>query len=145
MSKRVYLINGPNLNFLGKRETNIYGDITLAEVTKACDRLALSKGMSLNYFQTNYEGQLIDWIQAAEMKADAIVINPGAYSHTSIALLDALNAFNGLVIEVHISNIHAREDFRHKSYVSIRADGIIMGIGVQGYELALEAIDRLSA
>ena len=96
MSKRVYLINGPNLNFLGKRETNIYGDITLAEVTKACDRLALSKGMSLNYFQTNYEGQLIDWIQAAEMKADAIVINPGAYSHTSIALLDALNAFKGL-------------------------------------------------
>jgi len=145
MSKRVYLINGPNLNFLGKRETNIYGDITLAEVTKACDRLALSKGMSLNCFQTNHEGQLIDWIQAAEMEADAIVINPGAYSHTSIALLDALNAFNGLVIEVHISNIHAREDFRHKSYVSIRADGIIMGIGVQGYELALEAIDRLSA
>ena len=145
MTKRVHLFNGPNLNFLGKRQTDIYGNVTLEDVTKTCERIARSKDMSLTCFQTNYEGQLIDWVQAAEMEADAIVINPGAYSHTSIALLDALNAFKGLVIEVHISNIHAREEFRHKSFISIRADGIIMGLGVLGYELALEAVDRLSS
>ena len=145
MTKRVHLFNGPNLNFLGKRQTDIYGNVTLEDVTKTCERIARSKDMSLKCFQTNYEGQLIDWVQASEIEADAIVINPGAYSHTSIALLDALNAFKGLVIEVHISNIHAREDFRHKSFISIRADGIIMGLGVLGYELALEAVDRLSA
>ncbi len=144
MSKLVYLLNGPNLNLLGQRQTDIYGHETLANVTKACDHIALSKGMILKCFQSNYEGQLIDWVHAARVEADAIVINPGAYSHTSIALLDALNAFEGPVIEVHVSNIHAREEFRHKSYVSIRADGVIIGLGVQGYELALEAIDKFS-
>jgi len=99
--------------------------------------------MTLKAFQSNSEGQLIDWVHEARQNADAIIINPGAYSHTSIALLDALNTFEGKVIEVHISNIHKREEFRHHSYISLRADGIIVGVGTQGYMLAVQALQNM--
>ena len=99
--------------------------------------------MTIQSFQSNSEGQLVEWVHEARQKADAIIINPGAYSHTSIALLDALNTFDGIVIEVHISNIHKRENFRHHSYTSLRSDGVIVGLGTQGYGLAVEALQTL--
>ena len=138
MSQSILLMNGPNLNLLGQRQPEIYGADTLADVEKICRKIADSNGIGFEAVQSNSEGQLVDWIQAARGKHDAIVINPGAYSHTSIAILDALNAFEGKVIEVHVSNIHAREAFRHHSYVSHRADGIIIGCGVMGYDLAMQ-------
>ena len=135
----IHLLNGPNLNLLGKRQPEIYGHETLADV-EARMRALLPEGAELVARQSNHEGQLVDWIQEARDSADAIVINPGAYSHTSIAILDALNAFEGVVIEVHISNIHRRESFRHHSHVSARADGVIAGLGVEGYEAALRRV-----
>lgn len=143
MTRTVYLLNGPNLNLLGKRQPEIYGSTTLSDVETDCAALAKTFDLTLVSLQSNYEGQLVDWIQDAREKAAAIIINPGAYSHTSIAILDALNAFEGPVIEVHISNVHARESFRHDSYVSLRAEGIIVGCGVQGYDLALRRIATL--
>ena len=137
VSKLVYLMNGPNLNLLGQRQPEIYGATTLADVEAECTALAGELGLALKCFQSNSEGQLVDWIQQARAEAAAIVMNPGAYSHTSIAIFDALNAFEGKVIEVHVSNIHAREAFRHHSYVSLRADGIVIGCGTHGYQLAL--------
>ncbi|MBC2665889.1 type II 3-dehydroquinate dehydratase [Novosphingobium flavum] len=142
MSKPVFVLNGPNLNLLGKREPHIYGHETLADVEQTCRALAAPLGLELAFFQSNAEHQLIDWVHQARDDAAAIVINPGAFTHTSIALLDALNAFEGPVVEVHISNVHKREAFRHHSYVSGRADAVIVGAGVQGYELALTHLAR---
>ena len=143
MSKLIYILNGPNLNLLGKREPKIYGNTTLEDVEKACVAKAAELGCQAQCFQSNFEGQLVDWIHEARENAAAIVINPGAYSHTSIALLDGLTAFEGPVIEVHISNIHQRESFRHHSYVSLRANGVIVGLGAQGYDLAIQAAAEL--
>jgi 3-dehydroquinate dehydratase-2 len=143
MGKRIYLLNGPNLNLLGQRQPEIYGRDTLDDIAETCKKVAVAQGMTLKAFQSNSEGQLIDWVHEARQNADAIIINPGAYSHTSIALLDALNTFEGKVIEVHISNIHKREEFRHHSYISLRADGILVGVGTQGYMLAVQALQNM--
>ena len=143
MGKRIYLLNGPNLNLLGQRQPEIYGRDTLDDIAETCKKVAVAQGMTLKAFQSNSEGQLIDWVHEARQNADAIIINPGAYSHTSIALLDALNTFEGKVIEVHISNIHKREEFRHHSYISLRADGIIVGVETQGYMLAVQALQNM--
>ncbi|WP_298430982.1 type II 3-dehydroquinate dehydratase [uncultured Jannaschia sp.] len=131
---KILILNGPNLNLLGQREPEIYGSDTLADVEATCRALDAA---DLTFRQSNHEGQLVDWIQEARGDADAIVINPGAYSHTSIAILDALNAFEGKVVEVHVSNIHRREAFRHHSHVSGRADAVIAGLGVAGYPVAV--------
>ncbi len=143
MGKRIYLLNGPNLNLLGQRQPEIYGRDTLDDIAETCKKVAVAQGMTLQAFQSNSESQLIDWVHEARQNADAIIINPGAYSHTSVALLDALNTFEGKVIEVHISNIHKREEFRHHSYISLRADGIIVGVGTQGYMLAVQALQNM--
>jgi 3-dehydroquinate dehydratase II len=143
MSKSVLILNGPNLNLLGERQPEIYGKATLADVAESCHALAAELGLTARFQQSNAEHQLLDWIQDAREKASAIIINAGALTHTSIALFDALSAFDGPVIEVHISNIHKREAFRHQSYISARADGVIVGCGVEGYELALRRIATL--
>jgi 3-dehydroquinate dehydratase-2 len=143
MSRIVYLLNGPNLNLLGKREPEIYGRDTLADVERDCLALCAELKLDLCFFQSNREYELIDWIHEARGVAGGLVINPAAFTHTSVALLDALNAFEAPVVEVHISNVHKREAFRHHSYVSLRADGIIVGCGVQGYQLALRRIATL--
>ena len=143
MSKLVTFLNGPNLNLLGKRQPEIYGSDTLADVEKNCTRLADELGLQTRFQQSNHEGQLVDWIHEAREDSGGIVINPGAYSHTSVAILDALNTFEGSVLEVHISNIHQRETFRHHSYVTLRAEGCIMGFGVEGYALALRRMSSL--
>ena len=143
MTRTVFLLNGPNLNLLGKRQPEIYGRETLADVQAAAAALAGELGLSLSAHQSNHEGALVDLIHRAREEAAAIVINPGAYSHTSVAILDALNAFEGVVMEVHISNIHKRESFRHHSFVSARADGVIAGCGTEGYLLALRRIATL--
>lgn len=145
VSQLVYVLNGPNLNLLGLREPQIYGHATLADVQAACRSVADAAGLAIQFHQSNAEHQLIDWIHDARGNAAGIVINPGAFTHTSIAILDALSAFDGPVFEVHISNVHRREAFRHRSYVSLRADGVIAGCGVQGYELALTRLARLLA
>lgn len=143
MPKLVTLLNGPNLNLLGLRQPEIYGRETLDDVAAKVSDLAEELGLSVKALQSNYEGQLVDWIHEARGTSPAIIINPGAYSHTSIAILDALNAYEGVVLEVHISNIHKREAFRHHSYVSARADGVIAGCGTEGYLLALRRIAAL--
>jgi 3-dehydroquinate dehydratase-2 len=144
MTKLVYILNGPNLNLLGKRQPHIYGSETLADVERDRAALAADLGVEIQFLQSNAEGQIIDWIHAAREEAVGIVINPAAYTHTSVAILDALNAFDGPVIEVHISNVHKRESFRHHSYVSLRADGVIAGCGTEGYRLALRRIVSLA-
>ncbi|WP_374642264.1 type II 3-dehydroquinate dehydratase [Tabrizicola sp.] len=143
MSKLVTLLNGPNLNLLGLRQPEIYGRETLDDVAARCADLAEDLGLRLRALQSNHEGQLIDWIHEARESSAGIIINPGAYSHTSIAILDALNAYDGPVLEVHISNIHKREAFRHHSYVSSRAEGVIAGFGTEGYLLALRRMATL--
>ena len=143
MSKLVTLLNGPNLNLLGQRQPEIYGHETLKDVVTRVADLGVELGLQIAALQSNHEGQLVDWIHAARGTSSAIIINPGAYSHTSIALLDALSAFDGPVLEVHISNIHQREAFRHHSYVSHRADGVIAGCGTEGYLLALRRVANL--
>ena len=143
MSRLVYVLNGPNLNLLGKRQPHIYGHETLADVERGCRALARELKLEINFHQSNREYEIIDWIHAARETACGIVINPGAFTHTSIAILDALNAFDPPVIEVHISNVHKREEFRHHSFVSLRADGVIAGLGTQGYQLALRRIATL--
>ncbi|MCC0052874.1 MAG: type II 3-dehydroquinate dehydratase [Rhodobiaceae bacterium] len=145
MKPIVYVLNGPNLNLLGKREPEIYGRETLADVEAACRETAAAHGIDIRFHQSNAEHQIIDWIHAARDEAAAIVINPGAFTHTSVAILDALNAFDAPVIEVHISNVHRREAFRHHSYVSLRADAVIVGCGTQGYLLALQRVAKLVA
>ena len=143
MAKPIFILNGPNLNLLGLRQPEIYGSQTLDDVAEACSALADDLGVSIRFLQSNHEGQLVDWIQEARAASSGIIINPAAYSHTSVAILDALNAFDGPVIEVHISNIHKREAFRHHSFVSARADGVIAGCGVEGYLLGLRRMVSL--
>jgi 3-dehydroquinate dehydratase-2 len=143
MSRLVYVLNGPNLNLLGKRQPHIYGHETLADVEKACKATAAGLKLKIKFYQSNREYEIIDWIHEARETAAGIVINPAAFTHTSVAILDALNAFDGPVIEIHISNVHKREAFRHHSYVSGRADGVIAGFGTQGYLLAIQRIARL--
>ena len=143
MKRLVYVINGPNLNLLGKRQPAIYGQETLADVEIACRRVATESNLELEFHQSNREYEIIDWIHEARETAAGIVINPAAFTHTSVAILDALNAFDGPVLEIHISNVHKREAFRHHSYVSSRADGVIAGFGTQGYTLALQRLSRL--
>ncbi|MBD1204402.1 MAG: type II 3-dehydroquinate dehydratase [Rhodobacteraceae bacterium] len=145
MAKPIFILNGPNLNLLGLRQPEIYGRETLEDVAEACGALAEDLGLAIRFQQSNHEGQLVDWIHEARGAGAGIVINPGAYTHTSIAILDALNAFEGPVIEVHISNIHKREAFRHHSYVSLRAEGVIAGCGTEGYLLALRRMKTLVA
>lgn len=139
----VYVLNGPNLNLLGQRQPEIYGATTLADVERDCKTLGASLGLTVEFFQSNHEGVLIDKIHEARQQAQAIVINPAAFTHTSVAILDALNAFDGPVLEVHISNVHKREGFRHHSYVSLRAEGVIAGFGVNGYLLALQQAAKM--
>jgi 3-dehydroquinate dehydratase-2 len=143
--KPVLVLNGPNLNMLGKRQPEIYGRETLADVEKACRAEAQRLGLTVEFAQSNHEGSLVDLIQAAREKNCAIVVNAGAYTHTSVALLDALNAAELPAVEVHISNIYRRESFRHRSYISPAAVGVIAGLGVQGYLLALQALARILA
>jgi len=145
MTATVYLLNGPNHNLLGQRQPEVYGRETLADIEAGAVALGRELGLLVVPFQSNHEGALVDRIQQARAEAAAIVINPGAYSHTSVAILDALNAFDGPVIEVHISNIHRREAFRHHSYVSARAEGVIAGLGTEGYRAALRRIAQLLA
>jgi len=139
----VYVLNGPNLNLLGQRQPHIYGHETLADVESDCRAVAKELGLDIRFHQSNREYEIIDWIHEARGDGAAIVINPAAFTHTSVAILDALNAFEGPVFEVHISNVHQRERFRRHSYVSLRADGVIAGCGTQGYSLALRRAARL--
>ena len=141
--KPVLILNGPNLNMLGKRQPEIYGHETLSDVEKACRAEALRLGLAVEFAQSNHEGVLVDLIQGAREKNSGIVINAGAYTHTSVALLDALNAAERPTVEVHLSNIYKRERFRHHSYISPAAVGVIAGLGTQGYLLALQALARL--
>lgn len=140
MAKHVLVLNGPNLNMLGKREPAIYGAQTLADVETLCRAAGNDFDLVIDFRQSNHEGELVTWIQEALGTADGILINPGAYSHTSVAIYDALKAVALPVAEVHISNIHQREAFRHHSYVSAVAFGVICGFGTLGYRLALEAM-----
>ncbi|KQN72832.1 type II 3-dehydroquinate dehydratase [Devosia sp. Leaf64] len=140
MAKHVLVLNGPNLNMLGKREPAIYGAQTLADVEALCRAAGIDFDLAIDFRQSNHEGELVTWIQEALGTADGILINPGAYSHTSVAIHDALKAVALPVAEVHISNIHQREAFRHHSYVSAVAFGVICGFGTLGYRLALEAM-----
>ena len=144
MSRIVYVLNGPNLNLLGKRQPTIYGQETLEDVEASCRRVGEDLGLAIEFRQSNREYEIIDWIHEARERADAIVINPAAFTHTSVAILDALHTFEGPIIEVHISNVHKREAFRHHSYVSTVASGVIAGFGVQGYEMALQRVARLT-
>lgn len=141
--KPVLILNGPNLNMLGKRQPEIYGKETLADVEQACRAESLRLGLPVEFAQSNHEGVLVDLIQAAREKNAGIIINAGAYTHTSVALLDALNAAEKPTVEVHLSNIYKRERFRHHSYISPAAVGVIAGLGTHGYLLALQALARL--
>ena len=141
----VVLLNGPNLNLLGKRQPDIYGHETLADVERACTDRAAALGLTLAFHQSNHEGEIVEQIHTARDEAVAIVINPAAYTHTSVAIMDALLAFDGPVIEVHLSNVHRREEFRSHSWVSKAATGVICGLGSRGYLLALDAVADLIA
>ena len=141
MAKPVFILNGPNLNRLGTREPHIYGTATLADLEALCR--AAVPGLTIDFRQTNFEGELIEWAQEAIEKAAAIIINPAAYSFTSIALLDALKMFRGPIIELHISNIHRREAHYHHSYVSLVATAVIAGLGADGYPTAVRAISTI--
>ncbi len=145
MSKPVFILNGPNLNLLGTREPRIYGATTLPEVEAMCQKRAKELGLAVAFRQTNHEGQLVDWIHEAIDGASGIIINPAAYTHTSVAILDALKNVEAPIIELHISNVHQREAFRHHSYVSLAATASIMGLGVLGYTIALDAMAGLLA
>ena len=145
MAKTIFILNGPNLNLLGKRQPEIYGSDTLDDVARNCALVVQGAGLQIDLRQSNHEGQIIDWIHEAREVAAGIIINPAAFTHTSVAVLDALNAFDGPVFEVHISQVHKREPFRHHSYVSMRADGVIAGFGIEGYELATRRMISLLA
>lgn len=143
MTKPIYILNGPNLNLLGDREPAIYGTTTLAEVEARCRRLAGELGVAVDFRQTNHEGVLVESVHEARKAASAIIINPAGYTFTSIALLDALKMFDAPKVELHISNVHSREDIYHHSLISRTATGVIMGFGVRGYELALRAVTEM--
>ncbi len=139
----VFILNGPNLNLLGVREPAVYGHDTLADIEERCLARAAALDVQIEFRQTNHEGQLVDWIQEARESADGIILNAGALTHTSVAIFDALSAAALPLVEVHLSNIFRRESFRHHSYVSLAANGVICGLGPQGYELALDAVASL--
>ena len=143
MAAKVLILNGPNLNLLGTREPEVYGSATLADIEAACVRRGAALGLGVDFRQSNHEGELVEWIQRARGTYGAVLVNAAAFSHTSIAILDALAALDVPVIEVHLSNIFRRESFRHHSYVSGVAKGIVCGFGGFGYEMALEAAARL--
>jgi 3-dehydroquinate dehydratase-2 len=140
MTKPIYVLNGPNLNLLGSREPEVYGRETLSDVQARCERKAASLGLSVEFRQSNHEGELVAWIQEARQKASGLIVNAGAFTHSSIAMLDALLASELPCVEVHLSNIFRRESFRHNSYISKGAKGVICGFGPLGYELAIEAL-----
>ncbi len=140
---KILVINGPNLNFLGKREKGFYGSITLKEIENKLKKIAKTKKININFFQSNSEGKLIDIIQDATDRSSGIIINAGGYSHTSVAIMDALKVYNNPIIEVHMSNIYAREEFRNYSYISSVVDGSICGLGYLSYEIALDALIKL--
>ena len=141
--KRVMILNGPNLNLLGVREPHIYGTTTLAEINASCEQAAAKLGLTVACHQSNHEGVLIDLIQAARQDADAIIINPAGFSFTSVAIMDAIKAFEGPVLEVHISNIHARDEYHRHSKISFVATGVICGLGPYGYIAAMQAIAQM--
>ena len=141
--KRLMILNGPNLNLLGVREPHIYGTTTLAQIAADCEQHAAKLGLELAFHQSNHEGELVDWIQSARESADAIIINPAGYSFTSIAILDAIKAFDGPVIELHISNIHARDEYHRHSKISSAATAVICGLGPHGYIAAMHAIAQM--
>ena len=145
MTKPIFILNGPNLNMLGKREPHIYGATTLAEVEAACRSRAATLGYDIVFRQSNYEGQIVEWLHEAMDGAAGVIINPAALTHTSVAVLDALKMVKAPIIELHISNPHAREEFRHRSFVSPVATGIMAGFGPGGYALAVEAMVHLIA
>ncbi len=140
MAKPIYILNGPNLNLLGTREPEVYGTETLAHLEQRCLRKGGDLGLAVDFRQSNAEAELVDWIQEARTKGAGLIVNAGAYSHTSIAMLDALQACEVPIVEVHLSNIFRREPFRHHSYISGAAKGVICGFGALGYELAMEAL-----
>ena len=142
--KRLMILNGPNLNLLGVREPHIYGTTTLAQIEESCVHHAAGLGLELTFRQSNHEGELVDLIQSARQTADAIIINPAGYSFTSIAILDAIKAFEGPVIEVHISNIHARDEYHRHSKISSVATGVICGLGPYGYIAAMHALAQMT-
>ena len=143
MIKKLYILNGPNLNLLGTREPEKYGTTSLENVKSLCNEKCISNELDLHFFQSNFEGEIIEEIHKANNNACGIIINAGALTHTSIGILDALTMFEGPKIEIHITNVYAREDFRHKSFISPVATGIIAGLGVNSYVLAIEAIKEL--
>ena len=145
MPKPIFVLNGPNLNLLGVREPAIYGAETLADVGRRTQARAQALGLAVDFRQTNHEGELVDWIQEARESASGVILNAGALTHTSVAILDALNAAEKPVIELHLSNVFRREKFRHHSYVSAAAQGMICGFGAKGYELAIEAMANILA
>lgn len=140
---KIYILNGPNLNLLGTREPEIYGSKTLADIERLCAEKAKGLSLAIAFHQSNHEGALIDWVQQAASDSVGLIINPGAYTHTSIALMDALKAYAPPAIELHLSNVHAREEFRRHSYISPAVNGVICGFGADGYLLALDAVARL--
>ena len=140
----IYVINGPNINLLGTRETEIYGKETLEGISKECQEEASKVGHSVKFMQSNYEGEIVEWIQDAIMqKVDAIVINAAAYTHTSIAIHDALKSYSGYKVELHISNPHLRESFRHVSFISSAVDSVVAGLGTDGYSHVIELLSNL--
>ena len=143
MIKKLYILNGPNLNLLGTREPEKYGNTSLENVKSLCNEKCISNELDLHFFQSNFEGEIIEEIHKANNNACGIIINAGALTHTSIGILDALTMFDGPKIEIHITNVYARENFRHKSFISQVATGIIAGLGVNSYVLAIEAIKEL--
>jgi 3-dehydroquinate dehydratase-2 len=145
MTQTILVLNGPNLNMLGKREPGIYGAATLADIEQACLREAKALKLKIEFRQSNHEGDLIDWVQEASLQGAMVLINPGAYTHTSIALQDAIRAAQVTVVEVHLSNIHAREAFRHHSFVSPVAKGVLCGFGADGYVMGLRALAAFAA
>ena len=138
--KKILIVNGPNINLLGQREKNVYGELTYKALKTILIKYGRKKNLDITLFQSNYEGEIIDIIQAARNKKDAIIINAGGYTHTSIAILDSLRAFTGLIYEVHISNIYNREYYRRKSYISLISNGVICGLDILGYEIAMDAV-----
>ncbi len=143
MAKPVYVLNGPNLNMLGQREPAVYGHDTLDDIAKLCTGRAKNLGLTVDFRQSNIEGELVGWIQEARAKASAIILNAGGLTHTSVSLLDALQSAELPVLEVHLSNIFRRDSFRQHSYISLAANGVICGLGAHGYELAMDAVHRI--